>query len=210
MNDIKRISPVVFDSVPVKTKNINNFEVVMEYKDEKIGPYLIDLSHKTRFDLQDSKLESIKILGTKIPVIPGSSALAKQLLINRMNRTQVSIYNLGNEDLDLSNHSGYTDVTECTLFIALIGKNVFSICEKLTALDFMAEDKKTPFLLQGPFSHVPCQIVALSTNKDKAGLVLTCSRGYHRDMIHAILDAGEEFGLNPAGEAKFTDWLKSL
>jgi glycine cleavage system aminomethyltransferase T len=74
----------------------------------------------------------------------------------------------------------------------------------------MDPQRTTPFLFQGPFSHVPCQIVTLSRDKDAAGLVLTCSRGYARDMIQAILHAGEEFGLVPAGENRFTDWIKNL
>jgi hypothetical protein len=101
-------------------------------------------------------------------------------------------------------------VTEATICVAMIGKQVFSICEKLTSLDFMGSRKTAPFLFQGPFSHVPCQIVTMSREGDMAGIILTCSRGYGRDMIHAILDAGEEFGLTPAGEARFTNWINSL
>ena len=110
----------------------------------------------------------------------------------------------------MPDESGYTDVTESTMCVALIGKNVFSICEKLTALDFMDPQKKAPFLFQGPFSHVPCQIVILNKEGENPGLILTCSRGYGRDMIDSILHAGEEFGLNPAGESRFTNWIKSL
>jgi len=29
-------------------------------------------------------------------------------------------------------------------------------------------------------------------------------------MIHAILDAGEEFSLKPAGEKRFKDWLTKM
>ncbi|PIE61307.1 MAG: sarcosine oxidase subunit gamma SoxG, partial [Desulfobacterales bacterium] len=43
-----------------------------------------------------------------------------------------------------------------------------------------------------------------------AGIVLTCARGYGRDIIHAILHAGEEFNLKPAGEARFTNWIASM
>jgi len=67
--------------------------------------------------------------------------------------------------------------------------------------------RTAPFLFQGPFSHVPCQIVTLDKEGDNGGLVLTCSRGYGKDMIHSILQAGREFGLQPAGEDKFTAWI---
>ena len=56
MNEIQRISPVVLKGTPVKTKKIDNWEIVMEYEDEGNGPYLIDLTYKQRFDLQNSNL----------------------------------------------------------------------------------------------------------------------------------------------------------
>ncbi len=50
----------------------------------------------------------------------------------------------------------------------------------------------------------------LSREGEKSGVVLTCSRGYAKDMVDAILHAGEEFGLKPAGEKRVTDWINSL
>ena len=211
MKEIQRVSPVVFKSTPVKTEKRDNWEVVMEYSGEGDGPYLVDLSHKPRFDLQDSNLAAKKPFGINLPETYGSCVFENGILANRMNRTQVSLYNLdGQDNISMPDEPGFTDVTESTLFIALIGKNVFSICEKLAALDFMDPLRVAPFLFQGPFSHVPCQIVTLSKEDDNAGLVLTCSRGYGRDMIHSILHAGEEFKLAPAGENRFTNWIKSL
>ncbi len=210
MKQIERVSPVVLKSTPVKTEVKDNWKVVMEYKGEGDGPYLIDLTHKQRFDFQDSNLLEHKPFKMTIPETPGCSVFDKGIVINRMNRTQISIYNFNENNLVMPDDSGFTDVTEVTLFIALVGKNIFSICEKLTSLDFMDPGKNTPFLFQGPFSHVPCQIVTLSKDSENQGLVLTCSRGYGRDMIHAILHAGEEFGLKPAGEEKFNHFIKRL
>ena len=210
MIELERISPVVFKSTPVKTEHRGNWNVVMEYSAEGDGPYLVDLSHKPRFDLQDSDLSLKTPFGIELPQTPGSSVLEKGILANRMNGTQVSLYNLdGEDDHGIMDDSGITDVTESTLFIALLGKSIFSICEKLTALDFMDPAKTTPFLFQGPFSHVPCQIVTMNKDGDSSGLVLTCSRGYGKDMIQSILHAGEEFGLKPAGEDRFTVWVRN-
>jgi glycine cleavage system aminomethyltransferase T len=128
-----------------------------------------------------------------------------------MNRTQASIWNLGIEPVQLPEFNGFTDVTDATVFLALFGRQAFSIAEKMTALDFMDQAKAPPFLLQGPCCHVPCQVVTLAKSADMSGgLLLTCSRGYAQSMVHAILDAGAEYGLKPAGEARFTDWLRSL
>jgi len=211
MKDIQRVSPVGFKSTPLKTENRDNWEVVMEYSGEGEGPYLVDLSHRPRFDLQDSSLAAIKPFGMTLPEMPGVSLLEKGILANRMNGTQVSLFNLDDaENVSMPEESGYTDVTESTLCVALIGKDVFSICEKLTALDFMDTKRVAPFLFQGPFSHVPCQIVTVNKDGDSSGIILTCSRGYGRDMIDSILHAGEEFKLMPAGEEKLTNWIKSL
>jgi hypothetical protein len=211
MKEIQRISPVVLKSTPLKTEKRDNWEVVMEYHGEGDGPYLVDLSHRPRFDLQSSNLAAKTPFGIVIPETPGHCALENGILANRMNGTQVSLYNLdGGDTIAMPDESEFTDVTESTICVALFGKNVFSICEKLTALDFMDPDKTAPFLFQGPFSHVPCQIVTLSKEGEGSGLILTCSRGYGRDMIHSILHAGEEFGLAPAGETRFASWIQDI
>ncbi|MBT8349792.1 MAG: sarcosine oxidase subunit gamma SoxG [Deltaproteobacteria bacterium] len=210
MKEIKRYSPVLFEAAPLDTEQRDNWNVVLKYSDEGGGPYLVDLSHRTRLDLQSSDLASKKPFGITIPDTPCQSVFEGGILANRMNRTQTSLYHLEGEKLDIPGETEYTDVTEATIFVAMFGEAVFSICEKLSALDFMASEKEVPFLYQGPFSHVPCQIVTLSRNGEKSGVVLTCSRGYAKDMIHSILDAGEEFGLRPAGESRFTEWIKSL
>ncbi|MCK5835643.1 MAG: sarcosine oxidase subunit gamma SoxG [Desulfobacula sp.] len=210
MKEIKRYSPVVFKSTPLKEEVRDNWNVILEYHNQGDGPYLIDLSHRTRLDLQCSGLDSKKPFGITIPEVPCQSVLENGVLVNRMNPIQCSLYHLDGDAFDMPAEPEYTDVTENTVFVAMIGETVFSICEKLSALDFMDPARETPFLFQGPFSHVPCQIVALSREKEKSCVVLTCSRGYGRDMIHAIMHAGEEFGLTPAGETKFTDWMKSL
>jgi hypothetical protein len=210
MDTLQRISPVELPGTPLKTQVRDHWQVALEYPDEDQGPYIVDLSHRPRLDLQSSDLASCNPFGMAVPDFPGRSLIANGILANRMNRTQVSLYHLDGEQPVLPQEPEYTEVTEATLFIALIGAPVFSICEKLTALDFLTPDREPPFLYQGPFAHLPCQIVTLSRDADAAGLVLTCSRGYGRDMIHAIMAAGEEYGLRPAGERRFTQWFQSL
>jgi hypothetical protein len=58
---------------------------------------------------------------------------------------------------------------------------------------------------------VPCQVVTLARDDDGSGaLLLTCSRGYAADMVAAILAAGVDHGLRPAGEDRFSTWLAAL
>ena len=210
MENIIRRSPVTFDAKSAKVETRENWRVVLEYEAEETGPLLIDLSHRTRWDLQDADIANLKPWGISIPEVPGQCHFEKGILINRMNRTQASIWHLAGDKPADPEASTFTEVTDVSVFLALCGKEVFAITEKLTSLDFLDPAKQAPFLLQGPFSHVPCQIVTLDKRPETCGIVMTCSRGYAHSMIASILEAGEEFGLRPAGENAFTGWLDGL
>ncbi len=203
MENIKRQSPVAFQARPVKTELRDNWTVVREYDAEGTGPYLIDLSHRARWDVQDGNLDEFTPWGLSIPAKPGQSQYANGLLINRMNRTQASVWSLSGEAPEALDDVSYTETTEAGLFLALMGPQTLAIAEKLSSLDFADPTRSAPFLLQGPLAHVPCQIVLLAQDGEGCGLLMTCSRGYARSMVGAILDAGEEFGLRPAGENAF-------
>jgi len=208
--EIKRLSPVSFPGKPLKTDMRGHWTVVLEYEAEGEGPYLFDLSHRARWDLQDADLSSFEPMGIRVPETPGQSRFENGVLVNRMNRTQASIWHLSGEILAAPDGTAYTETTDGTVFLGLAGENIFAIAEKLSALDFADPAKSAPFLLQGPFSHVPCQVVTLERTDQRCGILLTCSRGYARDMTHAILVAGEQFGLRPAGEIAFKRWIETV
>lgn len=208
--EIKRQSPVSFPGKPLKTEMRDHWSVVLEYEAEGAGPYLFDLSHLARWDLQDADLLSFQPLGVNVPDTPGQCIFENGVLVNRMNRTQASIWHLDGENTAAPDGLAYTETTDVTVFLGLVGQNIFAIAEKLSALDFADPSKSAPFLLQGPFSHVPCQVVTLERTAERSGILLTCSRGYARDMIHAILAAGEEYGLQPAGETAFKRWIETV
>jgi len=211
MTGIQRYSPVMFESSTQKTELRDNWKIVLAYQEEGPGPWLVDLSHKTRWDLQDSQIDDLSSSGLSVPPGPGKCILTNNTLTNRMNNTQAAIWHLGTEEITPFDFKGYTDVTESTIFLALFGSDAFHVAEKLTALDFMDPAGTAPFLLQGPFCHVPCQIVILEKNMDMSGgLLMTCSRGYADSMVHAVLDSGAEFGLRPAGETRFAGWVQGL
>jgi hypothetical protein len=210
MEKIIRQSPVSFDVAPVKTEERDNWPVVLEYEDEGPGPYVVDLSHRPRWDLQDAQIDGIKTLGISIPNAPGQCVFEKGFLINRMNRTQAAVWHLSGATPGFPDDPAFTDVTDATVFLAIFGQDILAILEKLSALDFLDPARQTPFLLQGPFSHVPCQIVILDKTPARSGILMTCSRGYGRDMVAAILAAGAEFNLRPAGERAFSQWLAAI
>lgn len=205
MTTIVRISPVQFDATPIETEERDGWRVVKSYEKESQGPSLVDLSHIPRWDIQDKAVENLTpVEGISIPSKPGEVVLENGVMINRMNGTQAAIWHLNGETPEQpADMPMVTNITETTLCLALVGPSVFAITEKLTNLDLGNPNLATPRLVQGPFSHVPCQIVVFANEDNQGGILFTCSRGYGHDMVHAILDAGKEFGLTPAGEEKF-------
>jgi hypothetical protein len=201
---------VSFEAVPVKTEERDGWSVVLEYEDEGSGPYVVDLSRRPRWDLQDADIGGIQTLGISMPNAPGQCVFEKGFLINRMNRTQVSVWHLDGPAPVFPDDAAFTDVTDATVFLTIFGQDLFAILEKLSALDFLDPSREAPFLLQGPVSHVPCQIVTLDKTPARSGVLMTCSRGYGRDMVDAILAAEAEFKLRPAGEQAFSRWLDEL
>jgi len=210
MGSILRRSAVSFDAAPAKTEERDNWSVVLEYEDEGAGPYVVDLSHRSRWDLQDAEIGGVQTMGIRVPDKPGQCVFENGFLINRMNRTQASVWHLSGETPVLPDDPAFTDITDSTVFLAVFGQDLFAILEKLSALDFLDFSRQTPFLLQGPFSHLPCQIVTLDKTPGRSGMLMTCSRGYARDMVGAILEAGMEFKLRPAGEQAFSNWLNEV
>ena len=112
MTSIGRRSPVQFKGPIQKSEVRDNWTVVLAYADEGQGPFLVDLSHKTRWDLQDKNIARFKPLGKEVPEIPGTCLLQDGILINRMNRTQAAIWHLLNAAPDLPAESVYTAVSD--------------------------------------------------------------------------------------------------
>jgi len=207
MSQVYRTSPVHFDASPVNSEERAGWTVVTEYADEKDGPWLIDLSHLPRWDVQDRDLGEYHPCGMDVPESPGRSVLGEKVLVNRMNRTQASIWHLGPIGQSMPANRAYTDIQENTVCMAVIGPQSFAVSEKVTNLD-LADPKHTfPCLIQGPLAHVPCQIALLPSDSEEEGFVFTCSRGYARDVVHTLLAAGQEFGLRPAGEKRILEFL---
>ena len=210
MTEIFRRSPIMFKTKPALKEVRDGWDIILEYEEEGKGPYLIDLSHSAKWDLQDTDLSQFQPWGVTIPQTPGECAFQNGILINRMNRTQAACWHLCKTSPQIPEESAYTETTDATLLLALLGKEVFSIMEKVSALDFISPERKTPFLFQGPILHVPCQIVCVGKLDNNLAVFFSCSRGYGESMVEGILNAGEEFGLCPAGENALTNWLNEF
>jgi len=210
MNEVRRHSPVSFELQPVQTEARSHWNIALKYPHEGEGPHLVDLSHKPKWDVQSSGIDTIGPFGVEIPKEPGRCILAHGIMACRMNATQARVLILGQEENDQPNISEFTDITDGHLLLALAGPNLFSITEKLTSLDLQDPKKPPPYLFQGPFSHVPCQIVVIKRETNNSLLLLSCSRGYAKNMVDAVLAVGKGAGLRPAGETAFNLYLNQL
>ena len=207
MDGPARRSPVRFEAEALRTVVRDDWTIVLEYAEQGDGPHLVDLSHLPRWDVQHTRLDEADLGNLAVPVQPGASFLRARILVNRMNRAQASVWHLHGEPVALPASEAFTDVTDATVFLGLVGAGALRVAERLSNLDFGQPDRAPPFLLQGPFSHVPCQIAIMGTSGAGAGLLLTCARGYARDLVAAILHAGAPEGLRPAGESSIARWL---
>ncbi len=203
MEDIRRYSPVVFRHPPTRTEIRNDWEVVLEYEDETNGPFLIDLSHIGKWDVQGEKLSSLRPAGIVIPQV-GLCAYTGEYFVNLIKWNWATIWHFSQEMPDFADHFAFTNVTEAYALFALLGKEVFSIMEKASALDLLSPRRKPPFLMLGPVLNIRSQVVVLAREGEGSALLVGCPRGYGQSMADALLDAGDEWGLKPGGENIFT------
>jgi len=206
---MERRSPVHLPGKPEKTKMQDHWPVVLEYAEEGPGPWIVDLSHCRRWDVQGRELNEALPSGVSLLDSPGSVVLHAKGLTGRTGLRQAFLW-LFDDRAPIPAGNGCTEVTEGTLCFALLGKDVFQITEKLTNLDFGDPKRNAPFLLLGPFSHVTGQFVVLNNDPADAVVLVAGTRGFAQDMVHAVLAAGEEFGLRPAGESRFLKEFKLL
>ena len=205
----ERASPVKLPGRAVKTAVRDHWPVVLEYADEGAGPWLVDMSHCRRWDIQGEQLNQAVRGGLALPASPGEVMVREGALTGRTGARQVLLWRL---DGDAAGPEGrqFTEITEGTLCLALIGKEIFRITEKLGDLDLADPGRTAPFLLLGPFAHVTSQIIVLGRDPRSTVVLIACSRAFGRDMVQAVLGVGEEFGLRAAGEDRFRAALRAI
>ncbi len=204
MKNYKKRSPVSFASIPSQTIIKDGWEVVLEYENQVAGTFLIDLSHMGKWDVQGENLSSIKPCGIPVPETPGQCVFKDGVLMNLVKWNWATIWCLDRESAESFQEYAYTDVTEAYALLCLVGKDVFAIMEKITSLDLLSPAKKPPFLLIGPVVDVRCQVVVLENTDGHSTVLIACPRGYGQSVADALLDAGDQWGLQPGGEKVFT------
>jgi len=206
----KRITPIAFKAVPSTTESREGWEVVLTYERESNASGLTDLSHWPKWDIQDKLLSRVELSGIRIPDQPGGVFIEDNLLVNRMNATQAAIWQYRGQPQQWPNLQALTDVTDAFALITLYGDETGRIMEKVTTLDLGQPDKDSLFLFQGPVLHVPMQLVVMRKGRDPLAVLMAFARGYGQTVVDALLDAGEEFDLRPAGEKTFIAWFESI
>jgi len=204
MERIRRYSPVTFAHSVARTQERNGWEIVLEYEDEASGPFLIDLSHIGKWDVQGESLSSIRPAGLVIPEDSEHCALTESFLVNLIKWNWATIWHFSQDMPDFASDYAFTNVTEAYALLALVGPDVLSIMEKVTVLDLFSPDRKPPFLTMGPVLHVRSQVVVLAREVDSSAVLVACPRGYGQSMAEALLDAGKGRGLRPGGEDIFS------
>ncbi len=207
MNSIQRRSPVVFNALEKEVQDRDGWRIVKKYAGEGAGPYLVDLSHLPRWDLQDRDLSAYRPAGVPIPESIGESRIHETLMVNRMNRTQATIWHMAPNSDVMPDEKAFTDIRENTACLAVLGSGSIALSEKVSRLDLADPAHRTPSLLQGPFARVPCQVVLLRNQTGREGFIFMFSRGYAGDVVDTVLFAGREHGLRPAGEDRMFDFI---
>lgn len=205
MPEIKRQSSVVFRQRAHQREIRNGWEVILAYEDEGEGPFLIDLSHLPKWDLQGENLPERRPAGIMVPNHSGHCRLERGMLINVIKWNWAVIWCLSEAAGDFSQESAFTNVTDKYALLLVLGKEAFSIMEKVTALDLAAPTKQRPFLSTGPVLDIRSQVIVMGN--DCPGVFVACPRGYGHAMADGLLEAGSEYGLCPAGEKRIDKWL---
>lgn len=208
--DRGRRSPVVFDAEPLETGLRDGWEVVLSYSKQDEGPFLVDLSHLRKWDIQHASLSTVRPWGFMFPPSPGQCRVEAGRLLSRRNFTQASIWHLTDGGPEADPDPYFTDVTDGLCLLAVVGARSFAVMEKVSSLDLAFPKSTPPFLLQGPVLHVPCQVAVLAGEGQRSLILVAFSRGYGQAMAEAFLESGHTLGLRPGGENVFRRALDTL
>ena len=204
MEPLKRHSPVKLPTAALRTSIRNGWEVALEYEGEGTGTFLVDLSHIGKWDVQGEELASLKPAGLSIPADSEQCLLTEDFLINLIKWNWATIWHFSVDMPDFADEYAFTNVTEAYALLAVAGRDVFSIMEKICSLDLLSTKQNPPFLIMGPVFRIRSQVVVLSREANNSAILAACPRGYGQSMADAILYAGKEYRIRPGGEEIFS------
>lgn len=207
MQGYRKQSPIRFPARAVKTELRGSWEVALAYPDDDGPLVIVDLSHIAKWELYARGLEGQLIGPAAIPRTPGQVTWSAGLTVSLCRPSVALIWQLDDgASWDLPAGTALTEVTDSTALMALIGDDAPRIFEKITDLDLTLAAKQTVRFIQGPVLDAPAQVMVVSELDSSMGVLLAVSRGSGQSVADVLLDAGAEFGLQPAGEERFKKW----
>ncbi len=211
---MQRRSPVLFPNPPddVAGREMRKgWDVILQYHSEgETGPFLVDLSHRDRWEIRGEKIDRIRPLEMTLPETPGQCRFQGGVLLLRFTGTSAGVWQLLIQSPFMPREDAYTDMTDGDALLALAGPHLSGIMEKITPLDLAVPAARPPFQATGPVCGIPGRIIVLDRNPDDAVMLITCPRGYGQAVADALLKAGKSAGLTPAGEQRMLDRLRAL
>ncbi|SMC23046.1 Aminomethyltransferase folate-binding domain-containing protein [Desulfacinum hydrothermale DSM 13146] len=208
MQEAYRHPPLTLPGTPVQEEVRDGWKVTIRFREEGNGPWLVDLSHVAKLDIQDPGLDRTPGLEGLIPEKPGASALHEGWIISRLNEVQASLWQLRPQAPPLHPRGEWvTDVTDGLALLALAGPQTLDVMERVTSLDLGRSGQPCPSVFQGPVCRVPTQVVLLRNDGSWAVVFLAFARGYGQCVAEALLHAGRPLGLGPAGEERLVSIL---
>lgn len=205
---MKRISPVRMPLKAEKTEIRNYFEVKLSYQGETSGPSLVDLSHISKWEIETSDLDKkMNDINFSVPLKPCDAFLSKKKAVCRLTSTRVLIWDFDGRDDELLKQSGtFNDLTDGNALFFLTGEGLLSIMERLVEMDLDLKNQSDLLFLQGPVIGVPAKILVCINQQYQMGMFISVGRGFGQSIADAILAAGAETDISPAGEYVFSRW----
>ncbi len=210
MQTYTRQSPLHFPLSPQETVVHKGWKVALSFPAEEAAPLaMIDLSHAAKWELYGAQLEGRRVGSLPIPTVPGGASVQAGLVVGLCRPSTALVWQLPGDD-GLVSFDGVlvTETTDGWALLAMLGKDAARLFEKVSDLDLARRSDENARLVQGPVLDIPARVLVLYGNDMTPGLLLAVARGYGQSVADAMLDAGAEYGLRPAGENRFRRWLK--
>ena len=199
-----RYSPIFLDETPAEVEDREGFRVVLRYEHEGGGPFLIDLSHRPKWSIQDRQLSRIHPYRMDLPEIPNSCALQNGFLLLRLTEYHALAWHLFGPSTEMPNAFPYTDMTDGNTLLALMGRDIPALLEKAAPVDLWKPEQPLPRMFHGPVLGIPSILAILEQSPTQSIALLACARSYGQSMAEHLLEIGEGWKMRPAGERIFT------
>lgn len=203
---LRRVSPVDIGLKADRVLARNGWEIPLAYVGERSrsAVFVTDLSHVPKWVVIGPNLDGMRPAGISMPAGPGMISLQEGVLLVRTSPSECRILALTDE-VPAFEEKNVTDVTDGFAAMAVVGARCFDILEKLSAIDLTGPS--SPSAALAPVEDITCLLVRIEGSDGVPGFILAGARGYGHFFLDALLDAGREYSIQPAGWERFGNWI---